>query len=145
MRKNVVYIFVGEYPSDYFLNYLANKLPNTNKRVIKTQRCIKINGYNIVVMKKPNLTLKGCRPEIIYYVGNVIGYNDDNVRTEGDTKILSNRKEPIRYIKEELEIDLREFIDDEYALLKCRFKRLKLKDKFKYVWLTIRNKIRRED
>ena len=146
MRKGTIFIFTGVYPSDYYLDYLARELlPNVSKQIVKSHRLVKINGYKIQIMKYPNERLRGYRPEFIYYIGdgNIINYNENNVRTEGDTKILSTRKEPIRCIDEAEEIDLREFIDDDYSLLQCRFKKLEWKDRFKYIWLQIRNKIRK--
>ena len=130
----------------YYLHYLANKLPDKNKKIHRIQNEITINGYNIRAMKKPHDRLRGCRPEFIYYIGdyNVLNNNVENKQIEMDTKTLSIRNEPIRYIDKTEEIDLREFIDDDYALLKCVFKKLKWKDKFKYVWLKVRNKLRKE-
>lgn len=153
MRKGTVFIFTGEYPSAYFLDYIANNLPrDTTKRFVKSySRYIKVNGYDIKIIQRPDYHTRGCRPEFIYYIGDIL--DDKHIidshraikQIEFDTEYKSTRKEPIRYINKAEEIDLREFIDDDYSLLKCRFKILKLKDKFKYVWLTIRNKIRRED
>jgi hypothetical protein len=130
LRKGTVFIFTGEYPSDYFLNYIANTLPrDINKRVIKVSRSIQVNGYNIRLMKHPNERLRGNRPEFVYYIGfpsfdtvlKEFGDTDDYIKIkrciESDTKILSERKKTIRYINEAEEIDIREFIDDDYSLL----------------------------
>lgn len=153
MRKGTVFIFTGEYPSDYYLNYLARELPREiNKKVIREARYMSINGYDIKLMKYPDYKTRGYRPELIYFIGNTVNYNRNIVecdrakkQIEFDTKYKSMRKEPIRYINEAEEIDLREFIDDNYSLLKCKFKKLKLKDKFRYIWLKIRNKLRKEN
>ena len=151
MRKGTIFIFTGEYPSAYFLDYIANTLPkDINKKVIKASRYIKVNGYDIRVVQRPDYHTRGYRPEFIYKIGNIL--NQNNIidshkamkQVENDTKYKSTKKEPIRYIDEAEKIDLREFIDDDYALLKCRFKKLKWKDRFRYVWLKVRNKLRKE-
>jgi hypothetical protein len=151
LRKGTVFIFTGEYPSDYFLDYIANKLPrDINKKVIKASRYIKVNGYDIRIIQRPDYHTRGYRPEFIYCIGNTL--DDRNIegshramkQIRFDTEYKSTRKEPIRYINEAEEIDLREFIDDDYSLLQCRFKKLEWKDKFRYVWLKIRNKFRKE-
>lgn len=154
MRKGTVFIFTGVYPSDYYLNYLARELPNLNKQIVKAHRVVNINGWNIKVMKYPDYKTRGYRPEFIYYIGHtsVINYNGniidsdrENKQIQMNTEYKSTRKEPIRYINEAEEIDLREFIDDDYSLLQCKFKKLKWKDRFKYIWLKIRNKIKKEN
>lgn len=157
MRKGTIFIFTCDYPSDYYLDYLARELlPNISKQIIKAHRLIKVNGYNIQIMKYPNERLRGYRPEFVYYIGypsfqtvlnkfrDVDGYIKLRKQVESDTKILSERKQPIRYINEAEEIDLREFTDDNYSLLRCKFKKLGYKDKLKYIWLNIRNIFRRE-
>lgn len=153
LRKGVVFIFTGEYPSDYFVNYIANNLPsNMNKRLIKSySKYIKVNGYDIKFMKYPDCKTRGYRPELTYFIGSIVNYNGNIVecdrskkQIEMDTKYKSTRKEPIRYINEAEEIDLKEFIDDDYSLLKCRFKNLELKDKLKYIWLIVKNKFRKD-
>lgn len=149
LRKGTVFIFTGEYSSDYFVNYIANNLPSDmNKRLIKSySRYIKVNGYDIKFIKYPDCKTRGYRPEFIYRIGNTLDYNNIEgshraiKQIEFDTKYKSTRKRPIRYINEAEEIDLREFINDDYSLLKCRFKKLKWKDKLKYVWLKVRNKL----
>ena len=53
LRKGTVFIFTGEYPSAYFLDYIANALPrDMNKRVERYGRTVKINGYNIDHIEK---------------------------------------------------------------------------------------------
>jgi hypothetical protein len=151
LRKGTVFIFTSEYPSDYYLHYLVNELPREiNKKVIKEARYMSINGYDIKLMKYPDYKTRGYRPELIYFIGNTVNYNGNIVecdrakkQIEFDTKYKSMRKEPIRYINEAEEIDLREFIDDNYSLLKCTFNKLKWKDRFRYIWLNIRNKLRK--
>ena len=153
MRKGTIFIFTGEYPSAYFLDYIANTLPkDINKKVIKASRYIKVNGYDIRVVQRPDYHTRGYRPEFIYYIGtilddkDIVGSHRAMKQIEYDTEYKSTRSEPIRHINKAEEIDLREFIDNDYSLLKCRFKKLQWKDKFRYVWLNIRNKlIRKED
>jgi len=150
-------MFVGQYPTDYYHNYLNKNLPNIlNKRINKSARNIKINGYDIHIEKYPCDRFRGYRPELIYYIGfppyeevvkqfkDVDNYIRFKKSIEWDTKYQSTRKESIRCINEAEEIDLRELIDDDYSLLQCEFKKLELKDKLKYIWLKIRNKFRKE-
>lgn len=95
LRKGTVFIFTGEYPSDYFIDYLARELPNLNKQIIKAHRMININGYNLKVMKYPDgERTRGYRPEFIYYIGdgNIKNYNRPNKQIERDTKIKSTKK-----------------------------------------------------
>jgi hypothetical protein len=123
MRKGYIMIVCrDDKQKDYLFEYINNKL---NKYIIRKSKnkyfdySIEINGYYLLFKLRYPMNMRGYRPEIIY----IDKWADVTLEDYHDIVLakvlLSNRKIPIRFgdlYSKENGIDLKELIDDKYAI-----------------------------
>lgn len=121
MRKGTVLLFLGKNEDrTECIEFLKEKL---NPDKCNFHYGANINDYNIKIFTyyEPNYC-RGARSEICYinnsidinkkYDESYIGWYDVQMKT----KLYSNRKEPVRFINSFKDVDLRELLDDDYAM-----------------------------
>lgn len=122
MRKGRIIIFTNNNTeADKCFDYLLNNLKNI-KQKSSGMRLIKTNEYDIHI-GDINCWQRAYRPEVVYVYRELLEYleselmNDVYQDIQIKTKMYSERKEPIRFIADFSEIDLKELEDDNYAMM----------------------------
>lgn len=124
MRKGDILLFLGEDENiKIYFDFLKHKINNKVTKSINllSQSIIVINGYCIHIIKTlcPEYC-RGFRPEISY-INKSIDINNKLYKDSWEgiyikTAMYSNRKIPVRFIDGFKDINIKELIDDNYAM-----------------------------
>jgi hypothetical protein len=116
IRKGLVFILTDKVEDTY--NYIISKIDiNTIIQVLNKlgQKIILLNDYRIIITDNTTLIARGHKPELSYVIGDTKPPKFGDVDFLSYLSNMSTRKEPVRKIDSLEQIDIKEFLDDEYA------------------------------
>jgi hypothetical protein len=115
IRKGLIFILTNDIEKVY--NYIISNIQNDkitqNKRMFKYE--LLINDYKITIINDINNISRGHKPEISYIIGNIEVHKFGDIDFLKYISNISTRKEPVRKIDSVERLDIKEFLDDNYA------------------------------